>query len=150
MAPLVAVLGAIKNPRILLGALVLGLLVIIGLLWNQNTELNREVGRLQTGVATATLVNERTLGSLQTLKLANDMCNAQWDRVREHNETVVERFNASSNDLQEQHKRRLKELEKIFNETSCRTLGGISISTACPAAARGLRTSATRIDRTAD
>lgn len=148
MAAPLALIGALKNPRVLAGTLLIALLGLIWFLWHQNGNLNQEIGRLKTGVAEATLVNQRTSEAFQEAKLASDLCNAQWSQITEKNEEIVARFNQTSNALKKQQAQRLRALEKVFNETSCKILGGVSISDACPAAADSLRRSSRRFDGT--
>lgn len=128
-----------------------GLLAIICfLLWNQNGNLQEDIGKAKAAVVQAAQTNSNNLVTITDLGDRLDKCVIDREVDEAANVAVVSSLNADILRLEEQGFEIRIETEEIFRDPSCEELGNIDITAACPALAASMRDSADSLNRSGD
>lgn len=125
-----------------LGGSLVVCMIIIGLLWNQNSSLHEDIGIAKAAVSQAKQTNSNNLTTITDLGDRLNECVVERQVDEAANVAVVSALKADILGLEEKGIEIRIEREEIFRDPSCDELGKIDINAACPALASGLRDSA--------
>ena len=135
--------------KVLGGAMAVCLLVI-WFLWNQNGNLQEDIGKAKAAVTQAAQTNSNNLVTITDLGDRLDTCVTDREVDEAANIAVVSSLNADILRLEEQGFEIRIETEEIFRDPSCEELGNIDVTAACPALAASMRDSADSLNRSGD
>lgn len=125
-------------------------LLVIWFLWNQNGNLQEDIGKAKAAVVQAAQTNSNNLVTITDLGDRLDECVTDRQVDEAANIAVVSALKADILNLEEEGFGVRIEREEIFREPSCEELGELDINAICPALATGLRNSADSLNRSGD
>ncbi len=116
--------------------------VVILFLFNQNGNLQEDMGKAKAAVTQAAQTNKNNLASIDDLDIRLGKCVRDREVDVAAGVAVVSALKADILTLEERGIEIRIEREEIFREPSCRELGEMDINAVCPDLATGLRDSA--------
>lgn len=129
-----------------LGGAIAVCLLVIWFLWNQNGNLQEDIGKAKAAVEQAAKTNSNNLTTIDDLEERLNTCVTERQVDEAQSEALVSSLNAEILDLQEEGFGVRIETEEIFRDPSCEELGNLDINAICPDLARSMRDSANSID----
>jgi hypothetical protein len=133
-----------------LGGAIAVCLLVIWFLWNQNGNLQENIGKAKAAVAQAAQTNDNNLVTITDLGDRLDTCVTDRQVDEAANVAVVSSLNADILRLEEEGFGIRIETEEIFREPSCEELGSLDVAAICPALATSMRDSADSLNRGGD